>query len=77
MNKAKFNIQDQFLNQARKDQTEVAVELITGATMIGLIRGFDSFCILMEGDIQALVYKHAVSHIRPSGSEKVKLGSHE
>jgi len=77
MNKAKFNIQDQFLNQARKDQTEVVVELVGGGTIEGLIRGFDSFCVLMEGEMQALIYKHAISHIKPRGSQKVQLGTHD
>ena len=77
MNKAKFNIQDQFLNQARKDQTAVVIELITDQTIEGYIRGFDSFCVLIEGEFQALVYKHAISIIKPRDVDKVRLGPHD
>ncbi len=77
MNKAKFNIQDQFLNQVRKDGSAVVIELVTGSSLEGYIRGFDSFCILLEGQKQYLVYKHAVSNITPRDIDKVKLGAHE
>ena len=55
MNKVRFNIQDQFLNQVRKDQTPIIVDLVNGGSIRGLIRGFDSFCIIVEGDAQQLV----------------------
>ena len=77
MNKAKFNIQDQFLNQVRKDGTAVVLELVTGKEIEGFIRGFDSFCILMEGEKQYLVYKHAVAAIKPRDTDKVRLGAHD
>ncbi len=77
MNKTKFNIQDQFLNQVRKDGTAVVIETMTGEKIDGNIRGFDSFCILMEGDKQYLVYKHAVSNIQPRDVDKVRLGTHD
>ena len=77
MIKTKFNIQDQFLNQVRKDGTAMVVELLSGKTIEGYVRGFDSFCLLLEGDKQYLIYKHSLSSIRPRDVNKVKLGTYE
>lgn len=77
MNKAKFNIQDQFLNQVRKDGTVLVIETMSGKKIEGNIRGFDSFCILLEGEEQFLIYKHAISFIKPRDVDRVKLGTHE
>ena len=78
MNKTKFNIQDQFLNQMRKDMTRVELKMVNGDSLKGLIKGFDSFCVVIEGDTQALVYKHAVASISPlEAGREIKLGVHE
>lgn len=78
MNKTKFNIQDQFLNQMRKDMTKVELKMVNGDVIKGLIKGFDSFCVVIEGDKQALVYKHAVASISPlEAGREIKLGVHE
>jgi len=67
MAKTHFNIQDQFLNQVRKARIEVEVLLLSGAAVKGYVRSFDSFCIIIE-DAQeiTLLYKHALSMIRPA-----------
>ena len=78
VNKTKFNIQDQFLNQMRKDQTPVTMEMVNGTSFKGLIRGFDSFCVIIEGATQSLVYKHAVASISPAEPGKeIKIGVHD
>ena len=66
MAKTHFNIQDQFLNQVRKARIEVEVLLISGDTIAGYVRSFDSFCIIIEDatDIR-LIYKHALIMVRP------------
>ncbi len=67
MPKTHFNIQDQFLNQVRKARIEVDILLISGDSLTGFIRSFDSFCIIVEqSDEVRLVYKHALSMIRPT-----------
>ncbi len=67
MPKAHFNIQDQFLNQVRKARIEVEVILLSGETLRGLVRSFDSFCIIVEnGEEITLIYKHALIMIRPA-----------
>ncbi|HMK34448.1 MAG TPA: RNA chaperone Hfq [Desulfomonilaceae bacterium] len=67
MPKTHFNIQDQFLNQVRKARIQVEALLLSGDSFKGFVRSFDSFCIIIEDaeDIK-LVYKHALSMIRPA-----------
>lgn len=61
------NLQDRFLNQARKDKTPVTVFLMNGFQLRGTILSFDQFAVLIlsEGR-QNLIYKHAISTIQPS-----------
>jgi len=66
MPKSPFNIQDQYLNQARKERVKVAIVMMSGETFVGYIKSFDSFCILAESEGDILIYKHAVSTITSS-----------
>ncbi|MGI5959168.1 MAG: RNA chaperone Hfq [Massiliimalia sp.] len=62
-----LNLQDLFLNQARKEKTLVTIFLVNGFQFKGIVTGFDAFIILLECDgKQQLVYKHAVSTILPA-----------
>jgi len=63
MGKTPFNIQDQFLNQARKERVRVSIVMMSGEKLEGYIKSFDSFCILVDGDSDILLYKHSVSSI--------------
>ncbi len=66
MNKV-MNLQDIFLNQARKEKIPVTIILTNGFQFKGMVRGFDSYVIILECDgKQELVYKHAVSTIIPA-----------
>ncbi|NWF91456.1 MAG: RNA chaperone Hfq [Syntrophaceae bacterium] len=67
MTKTQINIQDQFLNRIRRDRSHVVVELTTGRRIEGTIQGFDNFCLVLRGDADHLVYKHAISSISPGG----------
>ncbi|KFZ42815.1 RNA-binding protein Hfq [Anoxybacillus sp. KU2-6(11)] len=61
-----INIQDQFLNQLRKEETTVTVFLLNGFQLRGLVKGFDNFTVLLEVDgRQQLIYKHAISTFAP------------
>ena len=61
------NLQDKFLNQARRDHTPLTVFLMNGFQMRGTLTGFDSFVIMLQSDgRQQMIYKHAVSTISPS-----------
>ncbi|MCD6569640.1 MAG: RNA chaperone Hfq [Deltaproteobacteria bacterium] len=66
MAKVVFNVQDQFLNQARKERVPVTITLINNVKMEGFIKSFDPFCILFQNDRPVLIYKHAVSLIEPT-----------
>ncbi len=60
-----MNLQDMFLNQIRREKILVTVYLITGKTVQGTIKGFDSFSIFLKHDQQELIYKHAIVSIVP------------
>jgi len=65
MAKATGNLQDSFLNQLRKDVTEIEIVFLSGGSLRGTVRGFDNFTIIVK-DAEGhhhLVYKHAVAHI--------------
>jgi host factor-I protein len=61
------NLQDHFLNIARKDKIEINIFLVNGVPIKGRVLSFDNFTILLEVDKrQNLIYKHAMSTIVPS-----------
>lgn len=68
MNKAQMNLQDNFLNQVRKDNIPVTIYLVSGVQLKGNVRGFDSFTIVLEspGKPAQLVYKHAMASVVPA-----------
>lgn len=69
------NIQDQFLNHMRREKTPVAVHLLDGKDIHGLIKSFDNFCIQLEPNPngETLIYKHGISSITPAkGSDRTK-----
>jgi host factor-I protein len=58
------NIQDAFLNSARRERIPVTIYLLYGAKLTGRIKSFDKFSILFDaGGQEQLVFKHAVSTI--------------
>lgn len=61
------NLQDVFLNTARRQHISVTLFLLNGVKLQGLITWFDNYSILLkrDGHIQ-LIYKHAVSTIMPA-----------
>ncbi|MCL5021788.1 MAG: RNA chaperone Hfq [Nitrospirae bacterium] len=59
------NLQDNYLNQLRKDKTPVVIYLANGVRLKGTIKGFDSFVIVLKETTQQLIYKHAISTIVP------------
>ena len=60
------NLQDLFLNQARRDRSQITMFLMNGFQLHGIVRGFDSFTVVLESDgKQQLIYKHAISTVVP------------
>ena len=67
MNKNVINLQEIFLNQARKDKIPVTIFLTNGFQFKGMVRGFDNFTVVLDSEgKQQLVYKHALSTIVPA-----------
>jgi host factor-I protein len=64
MEKQPQNIQDGFLNSARKEKTLVTVYLLSGVKLSGRIRSFDKFSVVLESNGQEqLIFKHAISTV--------------
>jgi host factor-I protein len=63
-NKPAQNIQDSFLNTARKDKTQVTIYLLSGVKLSGRIRSFDKYSVVLETNNQEqLIFKHAISTV--------------
>ncbi|MCD7845151.1 MAG: RNA chaperone Hfq [Oscillospiraceae bacterium] len=61
------NLQDSFLNQARRERMPVTLFLMNGFQLRGTIRGFDSFVVMVDSDgKQQMIYKHAISTVAPA-----------
>ena len=76
------NIQDAFLNTVRREKTTVTIYLLNGAKLLGKIRSFDKFSVLLEsGSQDQLIFKHAISTIsqpkRFAGEVRGSAESHE
>ncbi|MGB7554859.1 MAG: RNA chaperone Hfq [Candidatus Korobacteraceae bacterium] len=68
-NKAAQNIQDGFLNTARKDKFVVTIYLISGIKLTGRIRSFDKYAVVLDTNNQEqLIFKHAISTVAMSRS---------
>ena len=60
------NLQDNFLNQLRKDRSTVTMFLMNGFQLHGIVKGFDAFVVVLDSDgKQQLIYKHAISTVVP------------
>ncbi|MBU3153751.1 RNA chaperone Hfq [Clostridium estertheticum] len=76
MSKFTNNLQDIFLNEARKNKIQVNLYLINGFQLKGNVTGFDTFTVVLNCDgKQMMVYKHAISTITPLNP--ILLGSEE
>lgn len=61
-----INLQDSFLNSVRRDKSQVTVFLVNGFQLRGVVRGFDSFVVLLDSEgKQQMIYKHAISTLVP------------
>lgn len=68
------NMQDVFLNQARKENVPITVHLVNGFQIKGTVKAFDNFTVIIEGmGKQQLIYKHAISTITPAKPVKVTI----
>ncbi len=71
-NKPAQNIQDSFLNTARKDKSPITIYLLSGVKLTGRIRSFDKYSVVLETNNQEqLIFKHAISTV------VIAKGAHE
>ncbi|HEY1950479.1 MAG TPA: RNA chaperone Hfq [Bryobacteraceae bacterium] len=58
------NIQETFLNGARKDKTFLTIYLMSGVKLSGRIKSFDKYSVVLETNNQEqLIFKHAISTV--------------
>jgi host factor-I protein len=79
------NIQDSFLNTARKDKSAITLYLLSGVKLTGRIRSFDKYSLVLEtGNQEQLIFKHAIStvvmpktaHVERSAPAEAKPAQH-
>ena len=59
------NIQDVFLNFARREKMPVHVRLMDGTEFDGRVKNFDRFAVIIEqSGADHMVFKHAIASIR-------------
>ena len=71
------NIQDVFLNFARRDRVELTIVLMDGRRMDARIKNFDKFALIVEVEgADQLVFKHAIATIETPRSVANYFSSH-
>ncbi len=74
---AQPNIQDVFLNFARRDRLAVTMHLMDGRRFDARIKNFDKFAVIVEVDgTDQLVFKHAIATIETSRAIANYFASH-
>jgi host factor-I protein len=72
------NIQDVFLNYARREKLTVVIQLLDGQSVEGRIKNFDRFALIVDhAGVDHLVFKHAIATIRSPRSIGSYYASHE
>jgi len=73
------NIQEAFLNNARKEKTFLTIYLMSGVKLSGRIKSFDKYSVVLEASNQEqLIFKHAISTVvisKPPHSHAVQASS--
>ena len=68
------NVQEDFLNDLKKNKVSVTVFLINGVKLQGILTWFDENSLLLRRDGHTqLIYKHAVSTIMPSTAVDIAI----
>jgi host factor-I protein len=64
MEKLAQNIQEAFLNSARKERIFLTIYLMSGVKLSGRIKSFDKYSVILESNNQEqLIFKHAISTV--------------
>jgi host factor-I protein len=71
------NIQEAFLNNARKDKTFLTIYLMSGVKLSGRIKSFDKYSVILEASNQEqLIFKHAISTVVIARTTHAPSGGH-
>ncbi len=71
MNKS-MNLQDVFLNNARRDKIKITVTMTNSDTLRGTVQGFDNYTVVIDcSGTQHMVYKHAIVMLTPAANINV------
>jgi host factor-I protein len=74
------NIQEAFLNNARKEKILLTIYLMSGVKLSGRIKSFDKYSVVLETNNQEqLIFKHAISTVvvtRPAHVSAPAAGAH-
>ncbi len=58
------NIQDAYLNMARRERLSLTINLLQGTALTGRIKSFDKFSLIVDSNgTDVLIFKHAISTI--------------
>ncbi|MFC2171631.1 RNA chaperone Hfq [Acidobacteriota bacterium] len=61
------SIQDAFFNQWRKERAFITIYLINGIKLMGRIKSFDRFTVIIENrNMEQMIFKHAISTVSSS-----------
>ena len=75
---AQPNIQDVFLNYARREKVPVHIRLMDGSDFEGRVKNFDRFAVIIERDgADHMVFKHAIATIRSPRTISNYYSAHE
>lgn len=75
---AQPNIQDVFLNFARREKMPVHIRLMDGTEFDGRVKNFDRFAVIIEqSGADHMVFKHAIASIRSPRPMSNYYSSHD
>ena len=72
------NIQDAFLNHARRERWSVRIQMMDGRELEGSILQFDRFAVIVDHDgTDQMIFKHAIAAIAMPRSVPSGYGTSE
>ena len=75
---AQPNIQDVFLNYARREKLAVQIRLMDGTDLEGRVKNFDRFAVIVEhSGADHMIFKHAIAMIKSPRPMSNYYSSHE
>ena len=75
---AQPNIQDVFLNYARREKLAVHIRLMDGTDLEGRVKNFDRFAVIVEhSGADHMIFKHAIAAIRSPRPMTNYFSAHE